>query len=55
MKNQETKIIKIEDYQSGNISKYRYSNSLTNPIMKKKFIINVKNNTDKFSVSDLFN
>lgn len=55
MKKEETKIVKIEDYTNSKFNSYRHSGNLTNPIMKKNFLINVKGKEHKFSVSDLFN
>lgn len=60
MKETETKVINIMDYVNrknyDNFSdSYRHSDSLTNPIMKKNLLINVKEKKHTFSVSDLFN
>lgn len=62
MKETETKIVNIRDFVSeknrdcGDFSgSYRYSSNLTNPIMKKNFLISVKEKTHTFNVSDLFN
>jgi len=55
MELKETKIAKIEDYTYSKFNTYRHSDKLTNPIIKREFIVNVKTKEHKFGVSDLFN
>ena len=62
MNEKETKTININDYkkteEKNDVSSYSVSfNSAqlqTNPIMKKRLIISIKDNSKKFGISDLF-
>jgi len=62
MDEKETKIININDYtkteETSYVSKfsvpYNSPQHQTNPIMKKRLVISIKDNNKRFSISDLF-